>query len=91
MRRRQFRLDSLATTMADKSTEVEMEEKNVSKNASKKKKPVGKKNTGVKGAPGPAADNSRMSVDSVRYDNEDEERGTLIGRFGEERRKKPSF
>lgn len=87
----QFRLDSVASTMADKSTEVEMEEKNVSKNASKKKKKSTGGNSDPRGANAQGMDQSRMSVDSVRYENEDEERGTLLGQFGREERKKPSF
>ena len=73
----QFRLNSLANIMSDKSTEVEMEVKKASKSAAKsKKKPSGRSTDPKNNAP-QAGDNNRMSVDSVRYENEDEERGML--------------
>lgn len=78
----QFRLDPLATTMADKSTEVEMEEKNTSKTVPKKRKKSTAEPKKTNAQPSRENDNPRMSVDSVRYENEDEERGMLSKRAG---------
>lgn len=69
-------------TMSDKEA-VEMEDKKkVPKGeAKKKKKPASSSKANPKrdtSASEPAAGNPRMSVDSVRYDNDDEERGTCL-------------